>query len=187
MSYEFRTTVLKVLASIFLRERLRGAQFNENSSDLSDAPDVRAARPLGPFTPNVGGTRRTSSPTKHRSCALARSGSTSPPCRDRVLHVAAFGYALLEIVPSSLSRGNPATRWFVGYALIASARHVLASSALIGAALFECGVVAVSADSADPASATAMSGPRVLINLKPDLKTLMEPIPAPRIARLGKK
>jgi len=70
--------------------------------------------------------------------------------------------------------------------LIASARHVLASSALIGAALFECGVGAVSADNEDPASATAMSAPRVLINLKPDLKTLMEPIPAPRIARLGK-
>src|SRR5262249_382156 len=32
-----------------------------------------------------------------------------------------------------------------------------------------------------------MSGPRVLINLKPDLKTLMEPIPAPRIARLRKQ
>src|SRR5262249_31312640 len=92
-------------------------QVNENSSDLSDAPDVRAARPLGPFTPNVGGTRRTSSPTKHRSCALARSGSTSPPCRDRVLHVAAFGYALLEIVPSSLSRGNPATRRLRGVCL----------------------------------------------------------------------
>src|SRR5262245_21431519 len=48
MSYEFRTTVLKVLASIFLRERLRGAQVNENSSDLSGAPDVRAARLWGP-------------------------------------------------------------------------------------------------------------------------------------------
>src|SRR5262249_16123498 len=32
-----------------------------------------------------------------------------------------------------------------------------------------------------------MSAPRVLINLKPDLKTLMEPIPAPRIARLRKQ
>ena len=48
MSYEFRNDSLEVLASIFLRERLRGAHVNENSSDLSGAPDVRAARPLGP-------------------------------------------------------------------------------------------------------------------------------------------
>ena len=47
--------------------------------------------------------------------------------------------------------------------MIASARHVLASSALIGAALFGCGVGAVSADNEDPASATAMSGPRALM------------------------
>jgi hypothetical protein len=47
--------------------------------------------------------------------------------------------------------------------LIASARHVLASSALIGTALFECSVGAVSATNEDPASATAMSGPRVLM------------------------
>src|SRR2546428_1848603 len=54
---------------------------------------------------------------KHRSRALARSGSTASPCRDRVLHVAAFGYTLLEIVPLSLSRGNPATRWLRGVRL----------------------------------------------------------------------
>jgi hypothetical protein len=47
--------------------------------------------------------------------------------------------------------------------LIASARHVLASSALIGAVLFECAVGAVSANKVDPASATAMSGPRALM------------------------
>src|SRR6516225_8603483 len=128
MSYEFRNDGLEVLASIFLRERLRGAQVNENSSDLSGAPDVRAARPLRPsqsatcfdlehIPPTSEGLRHASSPTKHRSCGLARSGSTSPPCRDRVLHVAAFRYALLEIVPLSLSRGNPATRWLRGVCL----------------------------------------------------------------------
>jgi hypothetical protein len=47
--------------------------------------------------------------------------------------------------------------------LIASARHVLASSALIGAVLLECAVGAVSANKVDPASATAMSGPRALM------------------------
>ena len=51
----------------------------------------------------------------------------------------------------------------MGCALIASARHVLASSALIGAVLFECAVGAVSANKVDPASATAMSGPRALM------------------------
>ena len=77
------------------------------------------------------------------------------------MHVAAFGYTLLEIVPLSLPRGSPAG--CVGCALTASARHVLASSALIGAVLFECAVGAVSANKVDPASATAMSGPRALM------------------------
>src|SRR5262252_10846821 len=40
LSYEFRTTVLKFLPQSFLRERVRGAQVNENSSDLSGAPHV---------------------------------------------------------------------------------------------------------------------------------------------------
>jgi hypothetical protein len=39
----------------------------------------------------------------------------------------------------------------------------LASSALIGAVLFECAAGAVSANKVDPASATAMSGPRALM------------------------
>ena len=47
--------------------------------------------------------------------------------------------------------------------MIASARHVLASSALIGAVLFECAVGAVSANKVDPASVIAMSGPRALM------------------------
>ena len=47
--------------------------------------------------------------------------------------------------------------------MIASARHVLASSALIGTVLFEFAVGAVSANKVDPASATAMSGPRALM------------------------
>ena len=47
--------------------------------------------------------------------------------------------------------------------MIASARQVLASSALIGAVLFEFAVGAVSANKVDPASATAMSGPRALM------------------------
>src|SRR5262245_3960687 len=67
------------------------------------------------------------------------------------------------MVPLSLSRGSPATAGCVGCALIASARHILANSALIGAVLFECAVGAVSANKVDPASATAMSGPRALM------------------------
>jgi hypothetical protein len=38
-------------------------------------------------------------------------------CRDRVLHVAPFGYTLLEIAPLSLSGGSPATRWLRGVRL----------------------------------------------------------------------
>jgi len=47
--------------------------------------------------------------------------------------------------------------------LIASARQVLASSALIGAVRFECAVGSVSANKVDPASANAMSGLRALM------------------------
>jgi len=47
--------------------------------------------------------------------------------------------------------------------LIASARHVFASSALIGAVLLEGAVGAVSANKVDPAGATAMSSPRALM------------------------
>ena len=47
--------------------------------------------------------------------------------------------------------------------MIASARHVFASSALIGAVLLEGAVGAVSANKVDPASATARSGPRALM------------------------
>ena len=36
---------------------------------------------------------------------------------DRVLHVAPFGYTLLEIAPLSLSGGSPATRWLRGVRL----------------------------------------------------------------------
>jgi hypothetical protein len=57
-----------------------------------------------------------SSPT-NTAARLARSGSTASPCRDRVLHVAAFGYTLLEIVPLSLSRGSPVARWLRGVRL----------------------------------------------------------------------
>src|SRR5215831_9386091 len=58
-----------------------------------------------------------SSSYKHRSRASARSGPTASPCRGRVLHVAAFGYTLLEIVPLSLSRGSPAACWLRGVRL----------------------------------------------------------------------
>ena len=51
----------------------------------------------------------------------------------------------------------------MGCALIASARHVLASSALIGVALSEWGAGAGSANKVDPASANAMSVPRALM------------------------
>src|SRR5262249_18948174 len=71
---------------------------------------------LEDVTSNVGGTGR--KPVyKHRSRASAGSGSTASPCRDRVLHVAAFGHTLLEIVPLSLSRRSPAARWLRGVGL----------------------------------------------------------------------
>src|SRR5262249_37586452 len=185
-------------ASIFLCERVRGAQVNENSSDLSGAPDVRAARLWGPSQRASCFDLEHLPPTSEGLDAQARLQNTAAALwhvRDQHRHLAGIAFYMLPSLPT------PSWKWSrracpeailppagcVGYALIASARHVLASSALIGAALFGCGVGAVSADNEDPASATAMSAPRVLINLKPDLKTLMEPIPAPRIARLRKQ
>ena len=110
-----RTTVLKFCSNHLLRRRLGGRA------------EVRTARHLGPsqsgncfdledVTSNVGGTGR-KLVYKHRSRASARSGSTASPCRGRVLHVAAFGYTLLEIVPLSLSRGSPAACWLRGVRL----------------------------------------------------------------------
>src|SRR5215813_3205368 len=110
-----RTTALKFCSNHPLRQR------------LGDRADVKAERHLGllhsgnrfdleDVTSNVGGTGR--KPVyKHRSRASAGSGSTASPCRDRVLHVAAFGHTLLEIVPLSLSRGSPAARWLRGMRL----------------------------------------------------------------------
>ena len=44
-------------------------------------------------------------------------GSTRHLPGARVLHVAPFGYTLLEIAPLSLSGGGPATRWLRGVRL----------------------------------------------------------------------
>ena len=63
-------------------------------------------RYLEHVTSNVGETGRASLPAKYRSFVW-----------DRVLHVAPFGYTLLEIAPLSLSGGGPATRWLRGVRL----------------------------------------------------------------------
>src|SRR5215831_4977876 len=102
-----RTTALKFCSNHLLRQRLGGRA------------DVRAAQSgncfdLEDVTSNVGGTGR-KLVYKHRRRAM--SGSTASPCRGRVLHVAAFGYTLLEIVPLSLSRGSPAACWLRGVRL----------------------------------------------------------------------
>src|SRR5262249_11013319 len=63
-----------------------------------------------------------------------------------VRHIAAFGNAVLEIIPLRLCIGLPAGLF--GWALIASARHFFASSALIGPTVFERSGGAVSARTA---------------------------------------
>src|SRR5262245_64827340 len=98
MSYEFRTTVLKVLASIFLRERLRGAQVNENSSDLSGAPDVRAARPLGPSQSASCFDLEHIPPTSEGLDAQARLQNTAAALwhvRDQHRHLAGIAFCIL--------------------------------------------------------------------------------------------